>query len=101
MATEEIKITIAAKSYTLNIESSKREHYLLAERRVGAAITKFQKMNFDGFKLQDAIALTAFEFAVANISLKQQSEVEPDEIVALKELNRRLEEYLNDPQRGE
>ncbi len=94
MAAEEIKITIAAKSYTLNIDSSKREHYRLAEKRVNSSITKFQKMNFDGFKLQDAIALTAFEFAVANINLKQQSEVEPDEVTALKELSYKIEEYL-------
>ncbi len=99
MATEEIKITIAAKSYTLNIDSAKREHYLLAERRVNSTITKFQRMNFEGFTSQDAIALTAFEFAVTNIGLKQQSEVEPEELTALKELNQRIESYLNDPTR--
>ncbi|MFI3270265.1 MAG: cell division protein ZapA [Rikenellaceae bacterium] len=94
MATEEIKITIAAKSYTLNIDSAKREHYRLAEKRVNASITKFQQMNFEGFKLQDAIALSAFEFAVANLALKQQSEVDPEELTALKAINNKLEEYL-------
>lgn len=97
MATEEIKITIAAKSYTLNIDSTKREQYRLAEKRVNASVTKFQKMNFDGFRLQDAIALTAFEFAVANINLKQQNELDPEDVTTLKELGNRIEEYLNRP----
>ncbi len=94
---EELKITIAAKSYTLNIDKAKREHYLLAERRVNSTITKIQKMNFEGYNLHDAIALTAFDFAVSNIELKQQSEVEPEEVKTLKELNQKIEEYLNNP----
>ncbi len=92
-----IKITIAGNDYTLNIDSSKKELYLLAERRVNTAIKKFQQKNFEGFRVQDAIALTAFEFAVSNIGLKQQSELDPEEITALKELNQKLAEYLNRP----
>lgn len=96
MGLEEIKITIAGKSYKLNIDKTKRELYLLAERNVNSSILKFQKQNFEGFKLQDAIALAAFELAVANINIRQKSEVESEEIAALKAIDERVAEYLND-----
>ncbi len=96
MGVEEIKITIAGKSYKLNIDSTKRELYLLAERNVNSSILKFQKQNFEGFKLQDAIALAAFELAVANINIRQKSEIEPEEVAALKAIDERVTEYLND-----
>ncbi len=96
MATESIKITIAGKGYTLNADSTKRELYLLAEQRLNATITKFEKRNLAGIRPQDVVALAAFEFAVANISLKQQNEVDSEELSLLKQLDRRVEEYLND-----
>ncbi|MFI3247550.1 MAG: cell division protein ZapA [Rikenellaceae bacterium] len=96
MGAEEIKITIAGKSYKLNIDSAKKELYLLAERNVNSSILKFQKQNFEGFKLQDAIALAAFELAVANINIRQQSEIESEEIAALKAIDEKVANYLND-----
>lgn len=96
MGVEEIKITIAGKSYKLNVESTKKELYMLAERNVNSSILKFQKQNFEGFKLQDAIALAAFELAVANINMRQQSEVEPEEVAALRAIEERVADYLND-----
>ncbi len=96
MGVEEIKITIAGKSYKLNIDSTKRELYLLAERNVNSSILKFQKQNFDGFKLQDAIALAAFELSVANINIRQQSELDSEDVATLKSIDERVASYLND-----
>ncbi len=96
MGVEEIKITISGKSYKLNIDSSKRELYLLAERNVNSSILRFQKQNFDGFTLQDVIALAAFELAVANINIRQQNEVVSEDLAVLKALEDRIGEYLND-----
>ncbi|MFI3289224.1 MAG: cell division protein ZapA [Rikenellaceae bacterium] len=96
MGVEEIKITISGKSYKLNIDSSKRELYLLAERNVNSSILRFQKQNFDGFTLQDVIALAAFELAVANINIRQQNEVVSEDLAVLKALEERVGEYLND-----
>ncbi len=96
METEEIKITIAQKSYKLNIDPSKRELYRLAERKVNASITRYERQNFEGFSAKDAIALTAFEYAVANITLKQNSELASDDMAQLQELEQRIESYLND-----
>ncbi len=96
MGVEEIKITIAGKSYKLNIDNSKRELYLLAERNVNSAILKFQKQNFEGFGRQDAIALAAFELAVANINIRQQNEIESEDVAALKAIEARVADYMND-----
>ncbi len=96
MATEEIKITISGKTFTLNVDSTKRELYHLAERTLNSAILKFEKRNFDGLRPQDVVALAAFEFVISNINLRQQSEIDSAECDALNAIDRRIEEYLND-----
>ncbi|MFR9619783.1 MAG: cell division protein ZapA [Rikenellaceae bacterium] len=93
MDKEEIRIVIASKSYTLKVDSAKRELYHLAERRANAAIVKFEKQNVT---TQDAIALVAFNFAVTNIKMRQQSEVDDAELQAIKQIDERVESYLND-----
>ncbi len=90
---EEIRINIAGKSYTLKVDSAKRELYQLAERRVNAAVVKFEKQNVS---TQDAVALVAFNYAVTNIKMRQQGEVDDAELMAIKTLGVRVEEYLND-----
>ncbi len=93
MDKEEIRIQIAGKSYTLKVDSTKRELYQLAERRVNAAVVKFEKQNVT---TQDAVALVAFNYAVTNIKMRQQSEVDDAELAALKVIDERVENYLND-----
>ncbi len=90
---EEIRIQIAGKSYTLKVDGAKRELYQLAERRVNAAVVKFEKQNLS---TQDAVALVAFNYAVTNIKMRQQSEVDDAELAALKVIDERVEAYLND-----
>lgn len=96
MATEEIKITISGKTFTLNVDSTKRELYHLAERTLNSAIVKFEKKSLDGLRPQDIVALAAFEFVISNINLRQQSEIGSTEYDALDAIDRRIEEYLND-----
>ncbi len=90
---EEIKINIAGKSYTLKVDSAKRELYQLAERRVNAAVVKFERQNLS---TQDAVALVAFNYVVTNIKMKQQSEVDDAELMAIKAIDQRVFDYLND-----
>ncbi len=93
---EEITITIAGKGYKLTIDPLKRELYKLAEQRVRAAMVKFERENFAEFRTEDAVALTAFEFAIANIKLHQQSELESEEVATLRKIESSISDYLND-----
>ncbi|MFI3303614.1 MAG: cell division protein ZapA [Rikenellaceae bacterium] len=96
MTQEEITITIAKTSVNMKVEESKVELYRLAEQTLNNSIRKFEKMNYVGLGASSAIALAAFEFVIANITMRQRNEVDSDEVIALKAIESRIESYMND-----
>ncbi|MFI3278646.1 MAG: cell division protein ZapA [Rikenellaceae bacterium] len=97
MAKQAIKLRIAGKTYSFTIDSEKEEVYRLAEREVNSSAAEFEKQKFDGFAMQDYLAMTALKFAITNISNKMQGDVDSDDVKALKSLNDKLAAYIDDP----
>ncbi len=97
MAKQAIKLRIAGKTYSFTIDSEKEEVYRLAEREVNNSAAEFERQKFDGFVIQDYLAMTALKFAINNISNKMQGEVDSDDLKALKSINDAMAKYLDDP----
>ncbi|MFI3306581.1 MAG: cell division protein ZapA [Rikenellaceae bacterium] len=96
MAEESITITIAKTSVNMNVEASKVELYRLAEQTLNSAIRRHERRNYVGLGANSAIVLAAFEFVIANIAMRQQNEIDDDDVAALKTIERRIEGYMND-----
>ncbi|MFI3259358.1 MAG: cell division protein ZapA [Rikenellaceae bacterium] len=96
MDREQIKVSIAGKSYPLKVDSSKKELYYLAEQQLRAAIVKIESKNYEGVSRQDAVALAAFDSILSNIMLRQQSDVDSDEMATLKAIESKIGDYMND-----
>ncbi len=95
MAKQSIKLKVAGKPYAFEIESSKEEMYRLAEREVNNFLVKIKKMQYPNWTDTDYLALTALNFAIDKLRMRQSGEVESDELKRLKALEQRVDEYLN------
>ncbi len=96
MAEQSITITIAKTSVNMNVDASKVELYRLAEQTLNSSIRKHEKKNYVGLGANSAIVLAAFEFVIANIMMRQQNEIDSEEVAALKAIESRIEGYMND-----
>lgn len=97
MAQQAIKLKIAGKSYSFNIESEKEEMYRLAEREVNNYLASIKQNNFQGWGDQDYLSMAALKFAIANVDMRQSREVGSEELKQLERIGSELEAYLNDP----
>lgn len=104
MEQQAIKLKIAGKSYSFTLRSEageehslaeKEELYRLAEREVNASVTRFEKAKYEGFSMQDCLALTALQLAIANTTLARSREVGGEDLQRLDALREQLDEYLN------
>lgn len=87
-----IKLTIAGKSYPLSIERRDEEKYRRAEGEINGLVTEFRG-RFRA-ETEDYLALAAIQIALANVEMEMSRSL-GEEIDALKDIDRELDEYLN------
>lgn len=90
-----IKLNIAGKSYPLTIDREMEEKYRRAEKEINGLITKFRgKFRAES---EDYLAMAALQIAVANVEMEMSRSLGED-MDALVEMERQLEDYLSEPQ---
>lgn len=87
-----IKLTIAGKSYPLSIERESEEKYRRAEAEINDLVTEFRG-RFRA-ETEDYLAMAALQIALANVEMEMSRSL-GDEIDALVDIDRRLDDYLN------
>ena len=95
MAKQKISLKVGGKSYQMTIDSDKEEIYRLAEREVNASVGKYQKVFGESFTMQDCLAIAALQSNINYITVTKQSELGDDDMKALDELSKRLDQHLN------
>ena len=95
MAKQKISLKVGGKAYQMTIESDKEEIYRLAEREVNGAIGKLQKAFGENFTMQDCLAIAALQCSINNITISKQNELGDEDLQALDELSKRLDQHLN------
>ncbi len=86
-----IRLTIAGKVYPLTIEREKEERYRRAEGEINRIVTEFKGRI--RAETEDYLALAALQIALAKVDMEMSRSL-GDEIDALKEIDRELEEYF-------
>ncbi|MBQ1224546.1 MAG: cell division protein ZapA [Alistipes sp.] len=97
MSTErklDIKLEIVGKSYSFSIDPANEEVYRLAARELNSRVAEAQLARYDGFRIQDYLALVAVDVMIANIRMQHKDDIADGEIQALKELSKRLSDHL-------
>lgn len=106
MEQQAIRLKIAGKSYPFTLRreegeeqtlADKEEVYRLAEREVNTLLTRFEQAHYEGFTLQDLLALSALQLAIAKTNLQRAGELGGADMQALSELTDRLDSFLNRP----
>lgn len=87
-----IKLNIAGKSYPLSIEREKEEKYRRAEKEINDLVTKFRS-RFRA-ESEDYLAMAALQISLANVELEMSRSL-GDDIDALVDIDRELDEYLS------
>lgn len=95
MALQAITLKIAGKSYSLNIESEKEEIYRLAEREVNSYLTLIKQNGFKNWSDQDYVTMAALKFAITSLSLRQDRELDSEDLKQLTEIGTEIDTYLN------
>ena len=95
MAKQKISLKVGGKSYQMTIDSDKEEIYRLAEREVGRDVGKYQKVFGESFTMQDCLAIAALQCKINYITITKQNELGDDDLQALDELSKRLDQHLN------
>ena len=95
MAKQKISLKVGGKSYQMTIDSDKEEIYRLAEREVNASVGKYQKVFGESFTMQDCLAIAALQSTINHINITRQNELGDDDMIALDELSKRLDQHLN------
>lgn len=99
-----IKLRIGGKSYSFVLKrddadastlAEKEELYRLAEKEVNAYATRLEKSRYDGFSMQDYLALTALQLAISNIALTRSRSLTSEDMERLEELDAKMDAYLN------
>ena len=103
MADEKISIllNIDGKQYKMGIQPEKEEVYRRAAVEINAYISSLRAKHQDNLKERDYPALAALKFAIDKIDLLRSREVGDEDMKALKEMDNRLENYLNTLSRNE
>ena len=86
-----IRLNIAGKSYTLNIEREREEIFRRAEKEVNHLMAAVESQYMA--EKEDYLAAIALQFAVKAIELESSRKVD-DEMEALEEIDNRLGESL-------
>lgn len=95
MGKQKISLKVGGKSYQMTIDSDKEEIYRLAEREVNATVGNLQKVFGESFTMQDCLAIAALKCNINNITINRQNELGNDDLQALDELSKRLDQHLN------
>lgn len=88
----DIRLTIASRSYSLNIDRSKEELFRRAEREINrwvATLESQYRSDNEGY-----LAMVALQLALQNVELNSSRSLGED-IDALKELDRLIDRQLN------
>ncbi len=101
---QKITLRIGGKSYPFILKedagetmtlAEKEELYRLAEQEVNAYAAQLEKKRYEGFAMQDYLALTALQLAITNISLTRSRSLLSEDMERLEELDGRLDAFLN------
>lgn len=95
MAQQAITLRIAGKKYSLNIASEKEEMYRLAEREVNNYLSLIMEKKFKDWNLQDYLSMAALKFAIADLTLRQDREVNGEDLTRLEEIDTQIDNYLH------
>ncbi len=99
-----IKLNIGGKSYSFTLTrdageeqtlADKEEIYRLAEREVNAYAIQFEKAKYEGFSMQDYLALAALQLAISKITLTRSRSVGDEDVQRLDALRAEIDNYLN------
>ncbi|MFI3327733.1 MAG: cell division protein ZapA [Rikenellaceae bacterium] len=101
MAESKIKVVIADRAFELDTAANPttQELYQLAEKRVNEKIAEYQS-NTQGLSIENIVALVAFDYEVEAIQARRQNFVGSEERKRLSELDAKLDNYLNAPERN-
>ncbi len=94
-----IKLKVAGKSYAFDIDSSKEEVYRLAEREVNEFLKQAKQEKYEEWKDDDYLALAALQFAIDYTDLRQNRELNTEDLKRLHEIDREIDTYLNTPEK--
>ena len=95
-----IRVSINGKSYSADIVPEKEEVYRRAASEINAYITKLKRKSQD-YSDVDCLSLAALNFAIDKIDLLRSREVVDEDMTALRNIDLRLDGYLNSPDRTE
>jgi cell division protein ZapA len=89
-----IKISIADRVYPLTVDPSQEEGLRIASKKIDATIKQFEE-NYAVRDKQDVLAMSALQFAskIEQVHIDQKEDVE-EAILALKQLNEKIDTYL-------
>ncbi len=87
-----IKLTIAGRTYPLNIDTEKEERYRRAEREINSLVTRFES----NYRLEpiDHLAMAALQISVTQIEMEMSRNMNSDRD-ELNKLDKDLDKYLN------
>jgi cell division protein ZapA (FtsZ GTPase activity inhibitor) len=87
-----IHLTIAGKVYPLAIDREKEERYRRAEAEINKIVTEFRGRY--RAEREDYLALAALGIALENVETEMSRSL-GEEIDALREIDREMDDYLN------
>ena len=87
-----IKLTIAGRTYPLNIDKDKEERYRRAEKEINSLTTRFEA----SYRLEtvDHLAMAALQIAVTQIEMEMSRNMDSDRD-ELNRLDKDLDKHLN------
>lgn len=91
---QSIKITIADRSYPLNITASHEEVVRAAVKEINNNVEHFMS-RYSNRDVQDALSIAVLEMAVSLIKLKKDNQEAAKFAGDLENLSLQLEEYIN------
>ena len=102
MADEKIsmRLNIDGKPYQMSATPEKEEVYRRAVSEINGYISSLRAKH-QKLEERDYLALAALKFAIDKTDLMRSREVGDEDMTALKNIDRRLEEYLNAPDGAE
>lgn len=95
MGKQAINLNIAGKKYALTIASEKEEMYRLAEREVNKFLSLLMANKYREWTTQDYLAMAALKFAIENLSMRNNRELDGEDLSRLEELDSQIDTYLN------
>lgn len=89
-----ITLRIAGKPYQFTIDREREEIYRLGEREVNACFAKCKQSQKKGWIDFDYLVVTALQFAMTNVYMRQSREVGSEDLKRLDSLSEELVTYL-------